>query len=339
MLKKVDPARGAINANLKVFPKDLEANQMIKGHVANANGEAILGARIEPFGAQEPGGNRWWGGTSQVCEDETYTDAKGDFVLITKKPDVQIDLKVFGPRVAPRLYALKATGESVHEFGLSAGAEVTGRLIKDDKPLAGVTMRISQKDRGCEHYISEWDATTDDEGKFTFKYLPADDDCWLYATQKSIGDRGVVTLTGCRLTGDGTSVDAGDIPVSAGRRVTGKLITSDGKPLPEDSKVYMARWEVSDTIETTIDKEGKFEFKCVPGELSELWVRITGYHVSSENTSFEPANASFLLGLIDDDIDDLRVQLDPGPNEKSNYNANKWNMLQTTRMTGVPPQQ
>src|SRR5262245_25061412 len=95
------------------------------------------------------------------------------------------------------------------------GAEVTGRLVKDDKPLAGVVMRMSQKDRGCEHFISDWDAATDAEGKFTFKYLPADDDCWLYAEQRSLADRGVVTLTGCRLTGDSTTVDAGDIAVAA----------------------------------------------------------------------------------------------------------------------------
>src|SRR5436190_15140964 len=36
ILKKVDPARGAMKARLKEFPKDLEADHMIKGHVADS---------------------------------------------------------------------------------------------------------------------------------------------------------------------------------------------------------------------------------------------------------------------------------------------------------------
>jgi hypothetical protein len=339
VLKKVDAEKGKITATLREIPKDVEPNQLLKGHVTDASGEPIAGARIEPFGCQESGGNRWWGTVDKICDSETYTDGKGDFVLVTKKPDVQIDLKVFAPHQAGRLFPLVSVGESIHELGLSPGASLTGRLLKDDKPLAGINMRLVQKDRSPEHYLSSWDAVTDDAGAFTFKNLPADDDCLLYAEQKSLGDRGTIPLTPCRLTGDGTTVDAGDMAVEPGRRVAGTLVTSDGTPLPEGSKVYIGPWDGDDTLVLNVGKDGKFEFKCVRGALSQIWIRVTGYHISAENQSFEPANANMLLGLVEEDIDDLRVQLDPGPNEQNNYNANKWQLLQTTRLTGMPPQQ
>src|SRR3954451_16447921 len=79
MLSKVDPSRGGVTANLKQIPKDLDADHTIKGHVIDDAGAPVVGAKIEPYGCRD-GTNRWWGTTTEVCENETYTDAKGQFV-------------------------------------------------------------------------------------------------------------------------------------------------------------------------------------------------------------------------------------------------------------------
>ena len=94
VLNKVDPLKGAVTAKLKQIPKDLEADHMVKGHVVDADGNPVVGARIEPYGCQD-GTNRWWGDTSGVCEGQTYTDTTGHFIVITKKPDISLDLRTF----------------------------------------------------------------------------------------------------------------------------------------------------------------------------------------------------------------------------------------------------
>src|SRR2546423_6262333 len=93
MLRKVDPARGEIRAKLTPTPKEFD-NAPLRGHVVDSNGESVVGARVEPYGCRD-GQQRWWGGTSEQCERDTYTDAKGEFVLLTKKPDLQFDIRIW----------------------------------------------------------------------------------------------------------------------------------------------------------------------------------------------------------------------------------------------------
>ncbi len=338
MLNKVDPLKGQITATLKVIPKDLEADHMIKGHVVDDAGAPVVGARIEPFGCND-GTERWWGDTSKVCENETYTDTKGQFALLTKKPDIQIDLRTFGRHLAPVNNPLVSTGDADQEITLPAGASVTGRLVKDDKPLAGIRMCLCPKDRGMEHYITDYHAVTDADGKFTFANVHANDDCYLYATMKSLSPYGALSIKSCGVSADGTTADAGDLTVEPGYTVSGVIFNSDDKPVPKGAKVHLSRWETGgDSLDLTTESDGKFEFKNAPSELCEFWIQIKGYHVSDQNVSFEPANGIFLLGKVDADINDLRVQLDPDPAPARVNNSSKWQMLQNTRLTGVQAQ-
>src|SRR5207253_3181626 len=128
---------GKIVANLTANPADLDVAKVIKGHVVDINGAPVAGARIEPFGCKD-GQNRWWGTITEISEKDTYTNAKGEFVLLLKKPDLQVDLKVTARKCAPQLVALVTPGDADHEIGLTPGATVTGRLLKDEKPLPGI---------------------------------------------------------------------------------------------------------------------------------------------------------------------------------------------------------
>ena len=51
---------------------------------------------------------------------------------------------------------------------------MTGRLLDDGKPVAGVQVAIVQLDRNAgTHFIKAVGATTDDAGRFVFENLPA----------------------------------------------------------------------------------------------------------------------------------------------------------------------
>ena len=204
----------------------------------------------------------------------------------------------------------------------------------------GIHLCLSPKNRGMENYITDFDAVSDADGKFTFANVHASDEYNLYATMKSMGSHGALSIKSCTVGADGETTDAGDLIVEQGNTVTGAVFCSDDKPLPAGAKVHMGRWEVGgDALDATVGADGKFEFKNVPGELCEFWVQIKGYHISDQNVSYEPMNAMFLLGKVDGDIADLRVQLDPDPKPERTQNSGKWDLLQTTRMTGVQPQQ
>jgi hypothetical protein len=333
MLKKVDPARGEIRAKLTATPKEFETAPL-RGHITNSNGDPVVAARIEPFGARD-GQQRWWGGTSEVCENGTYTDAKGEFLLLTKKENVQIDIRVWPRDGAPQSATLLSPGDQVNEISTTPGASITGRVVKEGQPLSGITMRLAQVDRGMEHYIGDFDAVTDESGKFTFKHVMPNDQYYLYATMKSLAEHGAMTMQQFSTTGDETTTEAGDLVIENGYKLSGQFFCSDDKPIPSGMKATLSRWNASDSIDVAVDKEGKFEFTNVPADLYEFYVRANGYHISADNESFEPANARFLLGRVDETIEDLRVQLDPGPDVQHNYNGNKWQTLQNSQLSGV----
>src|SRR4051812_25278129 len=105
MLTKVDPTKGKIVANLTANPADLDLAKVIKGHVVDGTGAPVAGARIEPFGCKD-GQNRWWGSTTEVSEKETYSDEKGQFMLLLKKEGIEVDVKATAPHLAPQLFPL-----------------------------------------------------------------------------------------------------------------------------------------------------------------------------------------------------------------------------------------
>jgi hypothetical protein len=335
MLKKVDPSRGEITARLKPIPKDLQPELQLKGHVVDDDGKPVVGARIEPFGMQD-GPNREWGGQGYVIGDGiTYTDPKGNWLLIATKANVQIDIRVTGRGIAPTNFPLQAVGDQVNEMTVGPGATITGRIVKDGKGVPNLPVKLQQKNRGVENYVGGAETVTDADGKFVAHDLKPDDDYYACATMKGLAGIGAMDLNDCRTGEPGTSTDAGDLTVEKGLHVTGQIFCSDGKRVPPGSKVRLERNELNDSIETTIDKDGKFEFKGLPDALMEFWIDVHGYHLSDSNISFEPSNANMLLGKIDQDITDLRVQLDPGPNIEHNWNSNKWDQLQSSELTGV----
>jgi uncharacterized GH25 family protein len=334
LLKKVDPARGDIRAMLRALPKDIEQDHLIHGHIVDADGKPIAGARIEPYG-EKNANERWWGSTPDV-EDHTFTDAKGEFVLVCKKSGIQIDLKLTARNAAPILAQLVSQGEQSTEFSLTPGATITGRLVKDGAPVPGISMKLSQVDRNMETWVGDFSAVTNEDGKFSFNHVKPSEKYTLYASIKSLAKDGALTLKPCNSTGDSTTTDVGDITVEPGVTVAGLLVDPDGKPVP-NTKVSLSRSDASDDVDANTDDNGKFQFKSIPtGEVFELYVQSNGYHVTHNNQSFEPMNAMFLMGLVDQDINDLKVEVDKGPAEQRANNSNNWQTLRTGRLTGIP---
>ena len=63
-----------------------------------------------------------------------------------------------------------AAGDDIHEFGTTTGARVTGRIVKDGQPLAGIKLDLVQQDRNSETFLDVVSAWTDETGPL---YIPA----------------------------------------------------------------------------------------------------------------------------------------------------------------------
>ena len=102
-----------------------------------------------------------------------------------------------------------------------------------------------------------------------------------------------------------------------------------------------------DSQSVEADADGRFRFDGVPPERVSVNVRVKGYHVSDANVSLDRLNGNSLEGMVDGDITDLHVQLDPGPappfgwanltNEQRRTAAEEHRRVRESRIAGVTP--
>jgi hypothetical protein len=194
-----------------------------------------------------------------------------------------------------------------------------------------------QSNRGVENFTGAHEIGTGPDGIFCFANVGANDSYVVYGIMSSLGDRGAPTMKTIRTDEDGSTLQMGDLKIAPAHCVNGRVILEGGKAPPAGTRVLLSRENAWDHLQADCDADGRFSFHGVPhGELVTLSARANGYHVSPKNESFEPMNAIFLMGIVDQDIDDLQVQLDPGPGQRQDHDTSgSWARLQSARLAGV----
>jgi peroxiredoxin len=94
--------------------------------------------------------------------------------------------------------------------------------------------------------------------------------------------------------------------------LAGVVKLTDGKPLPEKTRVMLGREKAWDNQQVEADEQGRFRFEGVPAEGVSLNVRVKDYRLSEKNASIDPLNTMALIGTIVGDKKDLVVELEPG---------------------------
>ena len=126
----------------------------------------------------------------------------------------------------------------------------------------------------------------------------------------SFKDGGAVAARKIHVGGEGTTTDVGDLPVTQGHRIKGRVLLSDGKALPPKTRLVISREDAWDVQRVFLDQEGRFEISGLPTERYSLNVSVRGYRLSPKNHSLDAQNPR-LLGTIDQDIDTLKILLEP----------------------------
>lgn len=307
---KVDPAKGGQKITMKpLTDKELQSGLRIKGMVINEHGQPVPEALISPEGVGV-GQTTQWGGNDATVEPLAVADEEGRFVLFCKSNIVDtVYATADGRGVAKQWVTLKPGGDYLVQ--MLDGVTLTGQVLRNGKPVKGVSVAATTKDRTCGAYFNCDAVSTDENGRFQMLNVPPGREFVIYTTMKSLHGEGAL-LDKIINTGDSGAVqDLKELQVQPAYTITGRVVLSDGRPVPPNTQMFLGREEAMDSSQIKLDADGRFEFKGVPAESVSLGVRIKGYRMSKRNPSLDWLNGD-ILGRVNGDVKDLTVLLEPG---------------------------
>jgi uncharacterized GH25 family protein len=316
---------------LQPQPADLNADNLVTGHVVDPDGKPVAGALISINGEAMPNGHQFGG--IQNVDQRAVSGEDGAFTIVADRSGRNFDLLVEHPSFASQL-THAASGETC-EISLSRGTSVTGRLVKDGQPLAGVEMSIAQSDRNSERCVGFFSTGTDAEGKFKFDHLPASDQYQIIAAMQSLGDRGATSPVTIKSNADETPADAGDLTVEPAFTVSGEIILPPGKKIPPNASAFLSIEDSADSTSAKIAPDGKFKFTGVRRGTVQIWISAKGLAFSPENTSYF-SNYHSMVGRVDGDTT-LRIKLEEAdPQKTQNYSNEGAQPFEAKPLEGIP---
>lgn len=308
--KKVDPAKGELaitlspRRELPSIPK-----RWLKGRVIDGDGKPIVGAMVEPMGRKTAHGRMW--GELPMVDPMAISNASGEFVLTSREDIEALDLQIHARGMVTRNFELVEMGKPAADYPLYIGSFVKGRLVKDGKPLPGVEMGLVQKDRRVPNFVGPYTIATDDEGRFMFSNVVPNEMMAVYAKMDSLKSLGSAA-TGCLTGPNGKTTEVRDLEVRNAYTISGKVILSDGKPIPKGIKFIVSRDRAWDSQVLDLAEDGKFHVDGIPPEVISVDVTIPGYRLSRKNVSLDAINGFGIKGVVNHDIDNLTILLEPG---------------------------
>jgi hypothetical protein len=226
--------------------------------------------------------------------------------------DLTLCLEIKAADLAPRIFPAVPVRSEVRELRLDPGTNVSGQVVKDGKPLAGVAVGLAGADRSAGKFVGHFEISTNERGEFTFLHVPAQTAYLVYGLMDSCRMHGALPAKRVKAVASETIAKLGTLRMEPGYRLQGKVVLSDGKPLPAKTPVFFSREEAWDHQTVIADLDGSFSFSGLPHEKCSLSARVPGYHVSPRNESMDLLNPFRLVGTMQGDIKDLVLLLEPG---------------------------
>jgi hypothetical protein len=309
-IDKVNPAGGTVEVALK--PLDAEATPpdlRIAGLVIGEDGQAVVGATLQIQGAALDNGSQSWGQTGLFAEQTAVSDTRGRFLIRCKSKVELIYAMAFARNAAPRPVRLRPGQDCL--ILMQEGVLVTGRVLAAGRPVAGAVVGVCPAAQALGEVFNSDRIATDGEGRFSSPNLPPDKSLILSGTMDSLRGKGALPSRQFMSGKNKTTTDLGDLALQPGFFVAGQILLADGKPVPERTRLLLAREGVSDHSELVLDADGRFEFQTVPAGSVSLSARLKGYKFSQRNPSLDWANG-LILGKVDRDITNLTLVMEPG---------------------------
>jgi RNA polymerase sigma factor (sigma-70 family) len=342
--KPVHPTiRGVVReqqGQMRLPGSPLPARESPPSATVDAAGPAVLSGRVVDLGGNAVAGAKVTTWFDFRWKDAVTTGPAGDFVLGPTEKTRRSCIKVAASGFATRCFELSAgdvdpegkaltdllvdsSGTVKKPIALGPGVDLTGRVLNDGKPAAGVSIRLRFDERSDPFPLDSSWAQTDDNGVFRFRAVPADTEFWLHSGLGSLKAGGLLGPVRVRTARDASLLDVGELHIKKGRTLAGRLRCSDGKAVPEGIAISVGCPVVGGFTRATIGPDGRFEFRGLPDGTVSLGVRQvvepegTRYEVSPKNRCADPSMIGWLNGRLDHDIVNLTILLDPWPYRKS----------------------
>jgi uncharacterized RDD family membrane protein YckC len=305
LVDKIKPAHSV--AKLALEPEDPMAGPpdwRVAGVVIGDDGQAVVGATIQPQGASFGNGSQQWGG---FVNESVVTDTQGRFLLQWKSKIDLIYAMVSARGAAPRPVQLQLGRDYV--LRLHEGVLVTGRLVAGSHPVSGAQFRVLPVNRPNGEFFESDKFATDGDGRFSIPNLPPEKELVLLATMDSLQGQGTLSAKSFTTGKNRTTTDLGDLKLQPGFLVSGQIVLTNGEPAPAQTRLLLARG--GDYAEATLDDHGRFQFLSVPAESVCLSARLKGYKFTRSNPSLDWLNDQ-IIGTVDRDITNLTLVMEPG---------------------------
>jgi hypothetical protein len=291
----------------------------VLGRVVDEKGAPVENAVVSLDSLRQ--GDTTHGSPPEGTDPLAVTDARGEFFLSSRESFDAMNLETEARRFARKKFNDVRGGPNRLTFAVTEGAALTGRVLKDGKPLPGVALGVVSQDRSLENFTGDFVIGTKDDGYFLFSNLPPGREYYLYGIMNSFTNYGGLASRSVRVDGDGSTKDVGELKVAPGVRLAGQVNLADGSPVPPHTRLSVSSEQAWDVLAVGLSAEGRFDVPNIPAGTYNVSARIKGYRLAEANASFDPGNPFRLLGQLKADKTNLTVLMEPGLDLRSEQSA------------------
>jgi len=294
--KKVDPSSGTpVTATLARRKIVSDSDRVFRGRIEDSDGLAVRDVVVQPVGLlldSKTGSSRY--GTIEGLDPVAISNEKGEFEITYSRPGLKILVSAEARSMAPAFIVIPA-GLERHVITIAHGAIVRGRLVQDGKPVGDAEVGLYGRPRGgfgqnlelSGYPYEEIRIGTQPDGTFAITNVPAPVDFYIYGKMDSVAARGATGAVDCATKHDEEIADVGDIQIRPAHRLQGRVVLSDGKPIPDGMRVTISSERAWDTQTAMLPPEGRFEFVGLAAGSYSVFASVKGYTLPKTPVSVE----------------------------------------------------
>ena len=281
--------RGMINRSVDPTATDDLEFQLTKLDTSD-NGRLVTGRLVSPEGVPVAGAAITINRNAQMITlpqpttgavtPSTVSDLEGGFALHIPGPMSSVTVKIEASGYAPSLSPALHVGRTNPPIQINAGTSLTGRLVANGEPVAGLMLEVVQQNRSLGNLITPRKTRTAEDGTFRIDLLPPMAEFTLCSPLgQSTGTALPVTLVTTPRAG--MLADLGDVAVGPSHRLTVKLISFGGQPIPTGARCYLKQKHASSPDYQSFSSSNGYTltFQGVASEVVELGIAVDGYEV------------------------------------------------------------
>jgi hypothetical protein len=310
-VKKVDPAKPAPTAALRMrATTTMDPHRVVRGLVVDQDRNPIRDAVVEPQGILIRDRGSIYG-TIPGLEPVAVTNGRGEFELAHSEPFDVMVLEVEARGMAPKIFTSLSSGLDRHRLAVTEGATVRGRLVQDGKPVSNAEIGLIARQHAWAsnlvlvgYPLPEIRIGTNDDGTFAISNVPPGVDWYLYGKMESLATRGGSPIVEVATKSDDVDINAGDLSLVPAFHLRGRIILSDGKPVPAGMRVFIGSDHAFDTQSGVLGSDGTFEISGLAKGSYTVFPSVRGYRFKSSQNGDVPLN-------IASDVADFVMTLDP----------------------------